>query len=187
MTYQAQAQKNIEVLKGYHVKKIVTGCPHCFNTIKNEYPQFDGNFEVMHHTELITGLLQEGKLKVGKSNYSSITYHDPCYLGRHNDIYQQPRQILKGLPETKLLEMEKNKKRAFCCGGGGGRLWLEERIGQRISENRIDQVIATKAQLVATACPYCLQMFEDAIKTKQVQDTLKVKDIAELIAESSKP
>ena len=186
MTYQAQAQKNIEVLKGYSVKKIVTGCPHCYNTIKNEYPQFNGNFEVIHHTELIADLLKEGKLKIGKGDYRSITYHDPCYLGRHNDIYLQPRQILKGLPETKLVEMEKNRKRAFCCGGGGGRLWLEERIGQRISENRVDQVIATKAELVATACPYCLQMFEDAIKTKQAQDTLKVKDIAELIAESNK-
>jgi Fe-S oxidoreductase len=182
--YQTQAQKNIEILKGYHVKKIVTGCPHCYNTIKNEYPQFDGNFEVIHHTELIAGLLKEGKIKIDKGDYGSITFHDPCYLGRHNDIYRQPRQILKSLPDTKLIEMEKNKKRAFCCGGGGGRLWLEERIGQRISENRIDQVIATKAQLVATACPYCLQMFEDAIKAKQAQETLKVKDIAELIAES---
>ena len=183
--YQTQAQKNIEILKGYNVKKIVTGCPHCYNTIKNEYPQFDGNFEVIHHTELITGLLKEGKIKIDKGDYGSITFHDPCYLGRHNDIYRQPRQILKSLPDTKLVEMEKNKKRAFCCGGGGGRLWLEERIGQRISENRIDQVIDTKAQTVATACPYCLQMFEDAIKSKQVQEILKVKDIAELIAESA--
>jgi Fe-S oxidoreductase len=183
--YQTQAQKNIEILKGYNVKKIVTGCPHCYNTIKNEYPQFDGNFEVIHHTELIGGLLKEGKIKIAKGDYGSITFHDPCYLGRHNDIYQQPRQILKSLADTKLVEMEMNKKRAFCCGGGGGRLWLEERIGQRISENRIDQVIDTKAQMVATACPYCLQMFEDAVKSKQVQETLKVKDIAELIAESA--
>ena len=183
--YQTQAQKNIEILKGYNVKKIVTGCPHCYNTIKNEYPQFDGNFEVIHHTELIADLLKEGKIKIAGGNYGSITFHDPCYLGRHNDIYRQPRAILKGLPGTKLVEMEKNKKRAFCCGGGGGRLWLEERVGQRISENRIDQVIDTKAQMVATACPYCLQMFEDAIKAKQAQETLKVKDIAELIAEST--
>ena len=130
---------------------------------------------------------KQGKIKIGKGNYGNITYHDPCYLGRHNDIYQEPRHILKSLPATKLMEMEKNKKRGFCCGGGGGRLWLEERIGQRISENRIDQVIATKAELVATACPYCLQMFEDAIKTKQAQETLKVKDIAELIFESTVP
>jgi Fe-S oxidoreductase len=142
---------------------------------------------VIHHTELIAGLLKEGKIKITKGNYSSITYHDSCYLGRYNDIYQPPRQILKYLPDVKLIEMEKNKKRGFCCGGGGGRLWLEERIGQRISDNRIDQVIAVKAQLVATACPYCLQMFGDAIKTKQTEETLKVKDIAELVLESTTP
>ena len=185
--FQTLAQNNIEVLKRYNIKKIVTGCPHCYNTIKNEYPQFDGNFEVIHHTELIAGLLKEGKIKITKGNYSSITYHDSCYLGRYNDIYQPPRQILKYLPDVKLIEMEKNKKSGFCCGGGGGRLWLEERIGQRISENRIDQVIAVKAQLVATACPYCLQMFGDAIKTKQTEETLKVKDIAELVLESTIP
>jgi Fe-S oxidoreductase len=183
--FQMQAQRNIEVLKGYNIKKIVTACPHCYNTIKNEYPQFDGNFEVMHHTELIASLLKEGKIKIARGGYGSITYHDSCYLGRYNDIYQPPRQILKYLPDVKLIEMENNKKRGFCCGGGGGRLWLEERIGQRISENRIDQVIATKAQLVATACPYCLQMFDDAIKAKQTEGTLKVKDIAELIVEST--
>ena len=183
--FQMQAQRNIEILKGYNIKKIVTACPHCYNTIKNEYPQFDGNFEVMHHTELIAGLLKEGKIKIARGGYGSITYHDSCYLGRYNDIYQPPRQILKYLPDVKLIEMENNKKRGFCCGGGGGRLWLEERIGQRISENRIDQVIATKAQLVATACPYCLQMFDDAIKAKQTGETLKVKDIAELIVEST--
>jgi Fe-S oxidoreductase len=183
--FQMQAQRNIEVLKGYNIKKIVTACPHCYNTIKNEYPQFDGNFEVIHHTELIASLLKEGKIKIARGDYGSITYHDSCYLGRYNDIYQPPRQILKYLPDVKLIEMENNKKRGFCCGGGGGRLWLEERIGQRISENRIDQVIATKAQLVATACPYCLQMFDDAIKAKQTEGTLKVKDIAELIVEST--
>ena len=183
--YQMQAQSNIELLKGYGVKKIVTGCPHCYNTLKNEYPQFGGNFDVMHHTELIAGLLKDGKIKVARGNADIITYHDSCYLGRYNEIYQSPRKILKSLPDVKLVEMEKNKKRGFCCGGGGGRLWLEERIGQRISENRIDQVMATKAQTVATACPYCLQMFNDAIKAKQTEETLKVKDIAEIIIEAS--
>jgi Fe-S oxidoreductase len=185
--FQMQAQKNIEVLNGYQVKKIVTACPHCYNTLKNEYPQFNGNFEVIHHSELIANLLEESKIKTNKGDYGVITYHDSCYLGRHNDIYEAPRQILKYLPDIKLVEMEQNKKRGFCCGGGGGRMWLEESIGQRISENRIDQVIATKAQLVATACPYCLQMFDDAIKAKQAEETLKVKDIAELIAESVLP
>ena len=183
--YQMQAQQNIEILKGYNVKKIVTACPHCYNTLKNEYNQFGGNYEVIHHTEMIAGLLKDGKIKIGKSAYDNITYHDSCYLGRYNDIYQPPRQILKYLPDVKLVEMENNKKRGFCCGGGGGRLWMEERIGQRISENRIDQVLATKAPVVATACPYCLQMFNDAIKAKQSEESLKVKDIAEIIAEST--
>jgi Fe-S oxidoreductase len=185
--FQMQAQANIETLKRYNVKKIVTGCPHCYNTIKNEYPQFSGNFEVIHHTDLLAGLIKDGKIKVGKGSNDIITYHDSCYLGRYNEIYQSPRQILKSIPDVKLVEMEKNKKRGFCCGGGGGKMWMEERIGQRISENRIDQVIVTKAQTVATACPYCLQMFNDAIKAKQTEETLKVKDIAEILVESTIP
>jgi Fe-S oxidoreductase len=185
--FQMQAQANIETLKRYNIKKIVTGCPHCYNTIKNEYPQFSGNFEVIHHTDLLAGLIKDGKIKVGKGSNDIITYHDSCYLGRYNEIYQSPRQILKSIPDVKLVEMEKNKKRGFCCGGGGGKMWMEERIGQRISENRIDQVIVTKAQTVATACPYCLQMFNDAIKAKQTEETLKVKDIAEILVESTIP
>jgi Fe-S oxidoreductase len=181
--FQMQAQRNIEVLKGYNVKKIVAACPHCYNTLKNEYPQFGGNFEVIHHTEFIGNLIKEGKLQINKGGYGKITYHDSCYLGRHNEIYQPPRQVLKSLPDIKLVEMENNKKRGFCCGGGGGQMWLEERIGTRISENRMDQIIATRADTVATACPYCLQMFDDAIKAKQVE--VKVKDIAEIIAESA--
>lgn len=183
--FQQQAQANIEILKNYKVKKIVTACPHCYNTIKNEYPQFGGNFEVVHHTELIADLIKAGKIKPAKGSDTVVTYHDSCYLGRYNDIYLQPREILKTVPDLKLVEMEKNKKRGFCCGGGGGRLWLEERTGQRISENRIDQVLETKAQCVATACPYCLQMFNDAIKAKQAEETIRVKDIAEILAESA--
>ena len=183
--FQMQAQQNIEVLKNYKVKRIVAACPHCYNTLKNEYPQFGGNFEVFHHTEFINNLIKEGKLKINKGGYGKVTYHDSCYLGRHNEIYQPPRQILKSLPDTRLTEMENNKKRGFCCGGGGGGMWMEERIGTRMSENRMDQIIATGADMVATACPYCLQMFDDAIKAKQVEEKLKVKDIAEIIAESA--
>jgi Fe-S oxidoreductase len=183
--FQMQAQRNIEVLKGYAVKKIVTACPHCYNTLKNEYPQFGGNFEVIHHTQFIANLIKEGKLQINKGGYGKVTYHDSCYLGRHNEIYQPPRQVLKSLPDIELVEMENNRKRGFCCGGGGGRMWLEERIGTRISENRVDQVIATRAVMVATACPYCLQMFDDAIKAKEVGEKLKVKDIAEIMAESA--
>lgn len=185
--YQMQAQANIETMKGYNVKTIVTACPHCFNTIKNEYPQFGGSYEVVHHTEFIAGLIKEGKLKIGKGDYGKITYHDSCYLGRHNQVYQPPREILKQLPGSKLVEMENNKKRGFCCGGGGGRMWLEEKIGTRINENRVEQIISTKANLVASACPFCLQMFDDGIKAKAAEETLKVKDIAEIVLESIQP
>ena len=180
--FQMQAMKNIELLKAYKVKKIVTSCPHCFNTIKNEYPQFNGEFEVVHHTQLIAELLSEGRLKPASMNGEKLTYHDSCYLGRHNDIYEPPRQILNNISQSRLLEMERSGRNGFCCGGGGGRYWMEERIGQRISEMRIEHVIETGADVVATACPYCLQMFEDAIKAKEVEESLKTLDIAELLA-----
>ena len=179
--FQLQAQKNIKILKNYHVKKIVTACPHCYHTIKNEYPQFGGEFEVYHHTELIAKLLEERRLKIGESNSGVITYQDPCYLGRYNNIYQPPRQVLKSIPGRTVVEMGQNRGQSFCCGGGGGRMWLEESIGQRISEIRLKQAIETNAETVASACPFCLQMFEDAIKTRGVERSLKVMDIAELM------
>jgi Fe-S oxidoreductase len=185
--YQMQAQQNIEIIKNYKVKKVVTACPHCYNTLKNEYPEFGADFEVLHHTEFIGQLLKEGRIKAEQGDFGKITYHDSCYLGRHNQIYDGPRDILKSLPGAKLVEMERNHKRGFCCGGGGGRMWLEEKIGTHICEARMDQIIETKAGMVATACPYCLQMFDDAAKAKQVEEKIKVKDIAELIVESSKP
>jgi len=183
--FQIQAQKNIELLKGYNVKKIVTACPHCYNTLKNEYPQYGGDFEVIHHTQFFANLLEEGRLRIIKGNGGVVTYHDSCYLGRYNNIYQPPRQLLNNMPDVTVVEMEQNRRSSFCCGGGGGRMWLEERIGRRISELRIEQVLETKAQIVATACPFCLQMFDDAIKAKAVEESLKVMDIAELIAESA--
>jgi len=182
--FQLQAAKNIELLKSYNVKKIVTACPHGYNTLKNEYPQFGGDFEVVHHTELIADLLKQGKLKINQGTGNTVTYHDACYLGRYNDIFEPPRKILSSLPGITLIEMEQNRKRAFCCGGGGGHMWLEEHEGHRINEVRTEQAIETKAQVVATACPFCLQMFEDGIKTKAAEESLKVMDIAELIAES---
>jgi Fe-S oxidoreductase len=183
--FQMQAGKNIELLKSYNVKKIVTACPHCYNTIKNEYPQFGGEFEVIHHTELIAQLIREGKLNVNKGQGGLVTYHDPCYLGRYNDIYQPPRQVIKSIPGTKIVEMERNRKRGFCCGGGGGHMWLEEREGRRINELRTEQALETKAQTVITACPFCLQMFDDGIKAKAAEEQLKVMDIAELVAKSA--
>ena len=180
--FQMQAEKNIELLKSYGVKQIVTACPHGYNTIKNEYPQFGGNFEVIHHTELIAQLLKEGKLRISKGTGGVVTYHDPCYLGRYNDIYQPPRQIIKSVPDIKMVEMERNREHSFCCGGGGGHMWLEERIGRRINELRTEQAMETKVQIVITACSFCLQMFDDGIKAKAAEEKLKVMDIAELVA-----
>jgi len=180
--FQMQVEKNIELLKKYNVKRIVTGCPHCYNTLRHEYPQFGGNFEVIHHTEFIANLLKEGKLRIIKGSSGIVTYHDSCYLGRYNDIYEPPRQIMSNMPDITLVEMERNRERGFCCGAGGGHLWLEEqKVGQRINVMRTEQALDTKAQIVATACPYCLQMFEDGIRTKAAEESLKVMDVAELV------
>jgi Fe-S oxidoreductase len=180
--FQMQAEKNIEILKNYGVKRIVTACPHGYNILKNEYPQFGGNFEVIHHTELIAQLIKEGKLKVKKGLKELVTYHDACYLGRYNGIYELPRQIIKAVPDIRLKEMERNRRRGFCCGGGGGHMWLEEQEGNRINEMRTEQALETGAQTVVTACSFCLQMFDDGIKAKEAEEKLKVMDIAELIA-----
>jgi Fe-S oxidoreductase/nitrate reductase gamma subunit len=184
--YQMQAQKNIEIFKNYGVKKIVTGCPHCYNSIKNEYPQFGGNYEVIHHSQLIAQLLKEGKLGVVKGMRGVVTYHDACYLGRYNDIFDAPRQILNNLPDVTLVEMDRNRERNFCCGAGGGHMWLEEqKVGDRINVMRTEQAMSTKAQVVATACPFCLQMFQDGVKTKAAEENLQIKDVAEILAESA--
>jgi Fe-S oxidoreductase/nitrate reductase gamma subunit len=183
--YQMQAQKNIEVMKTYNVKKIVTGCAHCYNTLKNEYPQFGGQYEVIHHTEFLLRLIEEGKLKFNPSIWNGVTYHDACYLGRYNNIFEAPRQLLMTLPGLKIAEMTRSRERNFCCGAGGGHLWLEEqKTGERINVMRTDQAIATGAKTIATACPYCLQMFQDGIKTREAEETVKVMDIAEILAES---
>jgi Fe-S oxidoreductase/nitrate reductase gamma subunit len=182
--YQMLAMKNIEALKQYDTKKIVATCPHCFNTLKNEYTQFGGQFEVISHTELVSELVGQGRLKLSGALDKRLTYHDSCYLGRHNGIYLPPRDVLKNIPSLDLREMKRKQQRAFCCGAGGGRFWMEERIGKRISEERTEEALATGADMVATACPYCLQMFEDAIKAKGKEETFKARDIVELVAES---
>ena len=183
--FQIQAKKNIDVLTHYHVKQIVTSCPHCFNTLKNEYPQFGGNFEVVHHTELIARLLEQGKLNLSKSNHQKVIYHDACYLGRYNHVFQPPRTILQSIPDLTLLEFERNFERSFCCGAGGGHLWLEEQKKEkRINEMRTEQAIETNAQTIITPCPYCLQMLEDGVALKSAEGSLQVMDIAEIVEQS---
>ena len=178
---QILMQQNIELFNKYGIKKIVTMCPHCFNTFKNEYHQFEGNYQVFHHTEFLWNLFKEGKLKFKTSVDMTTAYHDSCYLGRHNNIYDAPRKLLGSIQKTKLVEMERNREKSFCCGAGGGRMWMEETLGTRINHMRVDQVASTNASVVATACPYCLTMLEDGIKEKGMENRMAVFDLAELL------
>lgn len=179
--YQTLVQANIEVLNNYGVKKILTMCPHCFNTLKNEYPQFGGNYEVMHYTEFLADALTSGKLKLTKPIDKAVTYHDSCFLGRGNEIYEAPRTILRAIPGLRLVEMERSGVRSFCCGAGGGRMWMEEKIGTRINQMRTEQAVQTKAESVGTACPYCLTMLGDGIKEKGLEESMTSFDLSELV------
>jgi len=181
--FQSLAQENIEVMNNYGVKKIVTQCPHCFNTLKNEYPQFGGNFEVLHHTEFLVQLLKAGRLRPETNPNLNLTYHDSCYLGRYNDVYNAPREVLGYVPGVKLTEMARNHDRSFCCGAGGGRMWLEETSGTKINVLRTEQALATGAELVATACPFCLTMLEDGLKAKELEN-VSARDLAEVLLDS---
>jgi Fe-S oxidoreductase len=182
------AQQNIETLNEAGVKKVVASCPHCFNTISREYPQLGGNYEVIHHTQLLAKLVEEGTIKPAVRVEEKLTYHDPCFLGRHNKVYTPPRQILDAVPGVTAEEMHRCKNRGFCCGAGGARMWMEERIGKRINTERIDEALALNPDTISTACPYCLVMLGDAVAAKkaagQAKDTLEVIDVAQLLARS---
>jgi Fe-S oxidoreductase len=182
------AQQNIETLNEAAPKTIVASCPHCFNTIANEYPQLGGNYEVVHHTQLLARLVADGKLTPVGQVDEKITYHDPCFLGRHNKVYTPPREIIDAVPGTQAEEMHRCKSRGFCCGAGGARMWMEERIGKRINTERIDEALALNPDTVSTACPYCLVMLGDAVAAKKAsgdaKDTLEVIDVAQLLARS---
>ncbi len=181
---QTMMKENIETLNKYNVKKIVTACPHCFHSLGREYKQFGGNYEVLHHSQLIEDLLNSGKLELKvTSEDSMVTYHDSCYLGRYNDVYEQPRSILRSIQNLKLVEMERNKSRGFCCGAGGGRMFLEDEEGGRINENRTQEALKTGAKTVASACPFCMTMLNDGIKHYEKSDEVSVKDIAEIVLE----
>ena len=182
------AQQNIETLNEAGVKKVVASCPHCFNTISREYPQLGGNYEVIHHTQLLAKLVEEGTIKPVERVEEKLTYHDPCFLGRHNKVFTPPRQILDAVPGVEAEEMHRCKNRGFCCGAGGARMWMEERIGKRINTERIDEALALNPDTISTACPYCLVMLGDAIAAKKssgdAKDTLEVVDVAQLLARS---
>jgi len=186
--FQMQAMANIEVLNGYNIRKIVTGCPHCFNTIKNEYPGLGGNYEVIHHSQLIQQLIDAGKLKAeGGESFKGkrITYHDPCYLGRGNDVYEAPRRALEIL-DTELVEMKRCRSNGLCCGAGGAQMFKEPEKGNKdINMERIDEVIAVNAQVIAAACPFCMTMLSDGVKNHDKEQEIKVLDIAEITARAN--
>jgi Fe-S oxidoreductase len=184
--FQMQAMQNIMVLNGYEIKKIVTACPHCFNTLKNEYPSLGGNYEVIHHSQLIEQLLKEGRLQVegGQFKGKKITFHDPCYLGRANNVYEAPRDVLSKL-DAELVEMKRSRANGLCCGAGGAQMFKEEETGDlRINIERSNEALDTGASVIAAACPFCNTMLTDGVKNKEKEDEVAVLDIAELVAAS---
>jgi len=181
MMFQMMARENIETLNNYHVKKIITACPHCLNTLKHEYPQMGGNYEVIHHAEFIDQLVKEGKIKLKQSLEGALTYHDPCYLGRYNNIFDQPRSILRSLSKGGIKELERHGRESFCCGAGGGRMWMEETIGKRIYLERSEEIVRQQVSSVAVGCPFCMTMIEDGMKELGKEEEIKTMDIAELV------
>jgi len=176
--------ENAGTLRNYGVKKIVTTCPHCFNILKNEYPQFGGNYEVVHHTDFITGLIDSGKIRLTKEKRAKITYHDSCYLGRYNKLYDEPRNAIKAIPGVDLVEMKRSRDKGFCCGAGGARMFMEEPIGKRVNIERTEEALALQPNIIGTACPFCMTMLTDGVKSKDAADTVQVRDIAELVLEA---
>ena len=185
--YQVLAKQNIETLDRYNVRKVVTICPHCFNTIKNEYPHLGGNYEVQHYSEFIAELIQDGKIRPVTTIDTKVAYHDSCYLGRQNGVYDAPREITQAIPGVSLVEMERRRERGFCCGAGGGHMWMDESQGRRVNHVRTDQFLETDADTVAVSCPFCLQMFVEGIESKGLQDQKQVKDLLEILDESLEP
>ena len=206
--WQMQAQQNVETLNNYGFNRaeqhnghhgpassngstaiatkhrtIITACPHCFNTIKNEYTQVGGDYDVIHHTVFIEQLLSDEKIKLPEGfDRRKLTYHDPCYVGRYNDVYDEPRRVLTVLNSNGVTEMGRNRNKSFCCGGGGGRVWMEEKVGQRINQTRVNEALETKAEVLAAGCPFCITMFEDGIKGVEAEEKMKVEDISEILA-----
>jgi len=182
--YQEQAKANIGTLKEVGAKKVIASCPHCFNSIKNEYPALGGDFEVIHHAELLDHLVSTRRLVPGDGYSGTVTYHDPCYLGRHNRVFDEPRSVIAAIPGARNVEMKRCRERGFCCGAGGARMWLEENIGTRVNMDRTAEALGTGADVVSTACPYCMIMLDDAVRANAKEDEVRVLDLSQLVEES---
>ncbi|MEO8291684.1 MAG: (Fe-S)-binding protein [Actinomycetota bacterium] len=186
--FQTLAERNVETLNGIGVRTIVANCPHCFNTLRNEYPAYGGSYEVLHHTQLLARLVEEGRLAPSEEVRTLLTYHDPCYLGRHNEIYEPPRRLLNAVPGVRQVEMPRHHERGLCCGAGGARMWMEERIGKRINTERMDEAASTGADAVGVACPYCLIMLDDGARARAGGAApVEVLDVAQVIERSLPP
>ena len=181
--FKRLAKENIKTFIDNGVKKIVASSPHCFHTIKNEYSEFKVNFEILHTSQYLLGLIKKGRLQFTKEYPKKVTYHDPCYLGRHNSIYEEPREVLKKVPGLELVEMPDSRQESLCCGMGGGRIWMETAKGERFSDIRLQQAIETGADVLVTTCPYCISQFEDSRLTLKESETLQIKDLTEVIQE----
>ena len=189
--FQMLAMQNVETLNTAGAKRIVVTCAHCFNTLANEYPQVGGHYEVVHHTTLLARLVAEGKIAPVHRVDAATTYHDPCYLGRHNRIFTAPRELLAAIPGLRVTEMERTKEKSFCCGAGGARMWMDENLGTRINLNRTDEALGTKPDVVTAACPFCITMLSDGVSQRQLEgtaaETVQVADVAEILLRSVKP
>lgn len=187
--FQMSALQNIEVLNAYEIKKIVTACPHCFNTIKNEYPALGGNYEVIHHTQFLQELIEEGRLKLkdgGDFKGKKITYHDSCYMGRVNGVYEAPRAVLSQL-DADLVEMKRSRKNGLCCGAGGAQMWKEDEPGdKRINTERVEEALGTGAEAIVANCPFCITMLNDGVTAKEKQESVMVYDLSEMIVNNLK-
>ncbi|MGH2579866.1 MAG: (Fe-S)-binding protein, partial [Actinomycetota bacterium] len=180
--FQTLAEQNVAMLDGSGVTKIVANCPHCFNVLRNEYPDYGGRYEVLHHTQLLAQLVEDGRLRPTGPVRALLAYHDPCYLGRHNGVYGEPRQVLDSVPGLSTVEMPRHGSRGLCCGAGGARMWMEERIGKRINRERMDEAASTGADMVGVACPFCLVMLDDGARARG--DDVEVTDVAQVLATS---